>query len=670
MTEPEITMQQEQALAIARTLVKAGVPMFLAHPDPTARHGWRLPFGWETNEPDVSVVDSWRPGQALCAVMGHTFDLVDVDPRSGGREDDLGAAMPRSYLTAETPSGGRHHFIKTLGVPSLDGKVSPGIDVKSGTLEGEGRGFAFIAPTVRASKVDGLPREYRWVLGPKGPVLPTPDQLAQDGSGALLRARVLEIRRTAASSTPRRIGMTQARREWDNAVQALTGNVREWQRRGWGGEAHSSILAATMHLARLSPDTAAEDFVNAFRAGGAEPDQDDMAKMISALEKAVPDVIVPDSELSPVESFFGGAAPALSGASLSGGLGALGVFPDAGVPQAGRTVSAAPAAEGAVARRRFQPMTRAGAANIVAPAPLVDGLLLSNTKARISGPSGTGKTWVVLDLAAHVAAGMTWQGRAVTQSRVLYVAGEGAPSFDTRISAWEKKHGKAADVDIIAEAPQIGDDTQWAEFCEEMSATPYGLIIFDTQGSITVGLEENSNKDANIVLQRIDFVRRITNACLLLVHHTGHEEKDRPRGASAMYGGMDTELMLSGDVKRGLELRNPKQKYIETAKPLRMRTEASGGGLVLTPPVRALQGAGGFFEGTERTEYDVRLAGIVEKLHEYYAAGGTAKPTVRALVQVLRIDLAVQAKTEMLREAARRYTATLGMPVEVLDDEG
>lgn len=658
-------MQQEQALDIARMLVKAGVPMFLAQPDPNSRNGWRLPFGWETNEADVSVVDAWRPGFALCAVTGHTFDLVDVDPRSGGSEADLGAAMPHSYLTAETPSGGRHHFVKTLGVPSLDGRVAPGIDVKSGTLQGEGRGFAFIAPTVRVSKVDGVAREYRWVVGPKGPVLPSPDQLAQDGSGGLLRARVLEIRRTAISETPRRVSMSQARKEWDAAIAGLATNVAHWRRHGWGGEAHSVILAATTRLARLSPETAEAGFYEAFERAGAVPDADDLAKLQSAIEKAVPDVVVPDAEMSSAELFFtGGAAPGVPGASLPTLLSAPAAADLFGAPGSpGVTVGAA---EG-TGRRRFQPMSRAEAASIVAPAPLVDGLLLSNTKARLSGPSGAGKTWVVLDLAAHVAAGMPWQGHAVVQSRVLYIAGEGAPSFDSRITAWETKHGIPADVDIIPDAPQIADDDAWRDFCIEMNIMPekYGLIIFDTQGSVTVGMEENSNKDANIALQRLDWVRKLTNACLLLVHHTGHDDATRGRGASAWLGGLDTELILQGTVKeQNLQLRNPKQKYIESAKPLRLRVEPSAGGLVLTPPAGELKGTGGFFSGSQEAEHDTRQAAIVKKIEEYYAAGGTSKPTVRGLVQVLRVELGVKAGTEMLRAAARQYTEGLGMPVE------
>lgn len=651
-------MQQEQALAIARMLVKAGVPMFLAQPDAKSRSGWALPFGWETNEPDLSVVDAWRPGMALCAVTGHTFDLVDIDPRSGGREADV--PMPHSYLTAETPSGGRHHFVKTLGVPSLDGKVAPGVDVKSGTLEGEGRGFAFIAPTVRASKVDGIEREYRWVLGPKGPVLPTPDQLAGDGSGALLRARVLEIRRTAISETPRRVGRTQAGREWISAIERLRTDVAHWVRNGWGGEAHSSILAATTRLARLDPERAEEAFYWAFQAGGAVPDADDLSKLHSALEKAVPDVVVPDAELS---FWDGGDRPPALGGSLSAPLVA------GGMAGGLSTLTAGIDALRSDGRRRFQPMSRAEAANIVPPDPLIQGVLLDNTKARLSGPSGTGKTWVVLDMAAHVSAGMAWQGRPTRQTRVLYVAGEGAPSFNSRIQAWERKYQRAAEVDIIPDAPQVGSE-DWGAFCQELDwmEDNYGLIVFDTQGSITVGLEENSNKDANIILARLDIVRRITGACLLLVHHTGWDDKGRPRGASAMYGGMDTELVLSGDVK-DLKLTIDKQKYIEKDKAMRLRTEASGPGLVLTPPgTNPQSAAAGFFAGVQESEHRVRVSALMEKLDKYYEAGGQAKPTVRALTQVLRVELNVKARNEEIREAIQRYTRGLGMPVD-LDEE-
>lgn len=176
MTSHEFDVERD--LDIARNLVRAGVPVFVARPhtepcDEWCRGkpdtGFHLPGKWETSTPTLDVVDRWRPGWALCAVMGHAVDLADVDPRNGG--DGTAAGMkaagswPRSYGHAATPSGGTHDFIAPLGVGSHD-NVAPGLDVKGGKPDGTSRGFAFIAPTVRTSKTTGLAERYRWLVEP------------------------------------------------------------------------------------------------------------------------------------------------------------------------------------------------------------------------------------------------------------------------------------------------------------------------------------------------------------------------------------------------------------------------------------------------------------------------------------------------------------------------
>jgi KaiC/GvpD/RAD55 family RecA-like ATPase len=299
----EITEQQAADLEFARELVRRGVPMFLARPDPSSREGFALPGRWDGVTADVAVVDAWQPGWALCAVTGHVFDLVDIDPRSGGTEASV--PMPYSHLVADTPSGGRHHFVRAIGVGSRDG-VYAGVDLKSGTPDGTGRGFAFIAPTVRASKVDGTPRAYRWTHGR----LPEPAELATDHTGGGLRARVLELRRAAEpTGQVRRLPESVARREFRAAWERLCASVVTWQATGWGGEAHAGLLAASTHLARLNGEYAMDAFVSAFRTAGVEPDEADLAKMESALDNAVPDLVVPDSELSAADAFLMGGEP-------------------------------------------------------------------------------------------------------------------------------------------------------------------------------------------------------------------------------------------------------------------------------------------------------------------------------------------------------------------------
>jgi AAA domain len=179
LTDSEIAT----ALQVARRLIAAGVPMFVAKPDPTQKSGYQLPLKWDTARPLLDVVDRWRPGWALCAVGGHVCDFLDVDVQNGGDVDEAGlrdAGMwPRSYGRARSPSGGTHDIIAPLRTGK--GRATAGIDLQGGLpepdAEGETRrGFVFISPTVRARKPDGVRRPYRWI------VEPDMDLLAEDGA--------------------------------------------------------------------------------------------------------------------------------------------------------------------------------------------------------------------------------------------------------------------------------------------------------------------------------------------------------------------------------------------------------------------------------------------------------------------------------------------------------
>ena len=193
-TFPELSQAAiSEGLEVATALIALGIPIFTAQPavrdgqwDPTggtgrpgAGCGYHLPGGWQQTSPDVRVLDpsapgwegsAWRPGWALCAVMGHGLDLLDTDPRHEGDlsrqgliEQGLWPTAP--WAVANTPSGGIHEFIPSLDLRSRD-NFRPGLDYKGGLVDGSGRGFAFIAPTVRLSKTTGLPVAYTWNTPP------------------------------------------------------------------------------------------------------------------------------------------------------------------------------------------------------------------------------------------------------------------------------------------------------------------------------------------------------------------------------------------------------------------------------------------------------------------------------------------------------------------------
>ena len=158
---------------------------------PGGRHGWLrlLPAGWERTEPDPTVVDRWQPGMALAAVMGHVVDGLDVDPRNGGLDSLTDITVPRTYGVQATPSGGWHGLIAPLGTGSRD-NVRAGVDLKGGRPDGTGRGFLWIAPTVKLSKATGEIAAYAWSR------LPDLDGIDGDRSGEAL-AEVIRALRAA-----------------------------------------------------------------------------------------------------------------------------------------------------------------------------------------------------------------------------------------------------------------------------------------------------------------------------------------------------------------------------------------------------------------------------------------------------------------------------------------
>jgi hypothetical protein len=148
-----LLLDVEGALNRARGFTEDGVPVFVAYSAPGNPIGFRLPQAWQTTTPNPRYVEAWEPGMALCAVMGHGLDLVDIDPRNGADTslDWLRDNLPHVYFTALTPSGGIHAFVKSLGVRSRD-NVAPGIDIKAG-VDGWGTALRSSHPRSESRRV-------------------------------------------------------------------------------------------------------------------------------------------------------------------------------------------------------------------------------------------------------------------------------------------------------------------------------------------------------------------------------------------------------------------------------------------------------------------------------------------------------------------------------------
>jgi len=196
---------------------------------------------------------------------------------------------------------------------------------------------------------------------------------------------------------------------------------------------------------------------------------------------------------------------------------------------------------------------------------LVKGLLNRASYAEIYGPPGQGKTFLALDLGFHVAVGLEWAGHRVKQAPVLYVGFEAFGGLANRAKALRAHYG-APGVPLYFAPGHFNlcepeGRRALGALIAEMPAKP-GFIIFDTFAYALMGGDENSAQDVGAFNQGVQALITATGACVLIIHHTGKDEKKGARGSSALRAALDTEIavnegILSGTKQRELEIGAP-----------------------------------------------------------------------------------------------------------------
>lgn len=194
---------------------------------------------------------------------------------------------------------------------------------------------------------------------------------------------------------------------------------------------------------------------------------------------------------------------------------------------------------------------------------LVQGLLPNSGLAVVYGPSGSGKSFMVLDVALHVATGRPYAGREVKPSGVIYIAAEGVEGFRRRVvAARDRLEARGVPFAMIADAPNLGGSSNDVEdllraihvHSAKVGWTP-GLVVIDTLARAMPGLDENSSRDMGTFIAHVDRVGRELGCLMLVVHHTGKNEGAGMRGSSALRGAAEVVWSVSfGDGVRVVTL--------------------------------------------------------------------------------------------------------------------
>ncbi len=202
--------------------------------------------------------------------------------------------------------------------------------------------------------------------------------------------------------------------------------------------------------------------------------------------------------------------------------------------------------------------------NFPPPLWLIEPIMTMGGLTALYAPPESLKSFVAIDMALSIAAGVPWQGQATHRGFVVYISAEGGAGIGKRVKAWLMTQGlDALDVDIawlIESIPVSADSTQMIRLMDRLSdeiqRDPI-LIVVDTLARCFEG-DENQQEDMNNFVAGIDLLRTTYRCAVLVVHHT-RLDGDRERGNTAFRGAADTMIALkrTGDI---VEVSCAKQK--------------------------------------------------------------------------------------------------------------
>jgi hypothetical protein len=197
----------------------------------------------------------------------------------------------------------------------------------------------------------------------------------------------------------------------------------------------------------------------------------------------------------------------------------------------------------------YEPLDFAQLASLPPVSYLIDGLITDTGLTVLYGDPASGKTFLALDMALHIAYGAEWHGRETTRpAGILYIAGEGVRGVAKRISAWRHYHGCQADPAPFLVLPTAIDFLDLASV-QKLARTiehhalqhnfPVGLIVVDTVARNMVG-DENDATDMSRFVSACDALREKFAVALIGVHHCGKDHERGMRGSTALPGASDT----------------------------------------------------------------------------------------------------------------------------------
>ena len=209
---------------------------------------------------------------------------------------------------------------------------------------------------------------------------------------------------------------------------------------------------------------------------------------------------------------------------------------------------------------------------------ILEGLIEAGTIVLISAPEKTGKTYVDLDLALHMAAELPWLGIPTMQDvkgKVLWINLD-MPRITAMRRVYQITHGIKESWDVrdphlfdnfglmdsqlfrdagCKDIFQFFSESDAVESLKEyIIANGVKVCFIDALVQIEGNADENSANDIQMVFRGVKQLRDETGCAFILIHHTT-KDGYRGRGSSAIFGETDLNLQLDPCENNGLILK-------------------------------------------------------------------------------------------------------------------
>lgn len=207
---------------------------------------------------------------------------------------------------------------------------------------------------------------------------------------------------------------------------------------------------------------------------------------------------------------------------------------------------------------RFQLLTLDDLFLMPTPTWLIQDQLPSKGLVFVYGAPNHGKSTLILSIACSISADRSLQ--------VAYIPTEGLSGIKDRLTGWINFHNKTPNVRIMVPAPNLSRDTDLGLSLKCLKEIEPDIVILDTFSGLALGLDENSSRDMNTILDRIKKIQAELDCVIICIHHSGKDSGQGLRGSSALNAAADTVLRISKS-NQTITLKCEKQRDGALAKP-------------------------------------------------------------------------------------------------------